>query len=147
MPKEKVTRGKGKATKAEGGKKKKGKLFACSCCPQSMLTSEKTPTRPSVVSLPTCSSPTSSARRSVRTTPVSSSVSLLLRNSNSNAIASNPIQVRSASSSARSGRLCPRSSVPHTRPRLPPTRSGTKRRRPLTKYASPAPYTSLYRPS
>jgi hypothetical protein len=29
MPKEKVTRGKGKATKAEGGKKKKGKSFAC----------------------------------------------------------------------------------------------------------------------
>ena len=26
MPKEKVTRGKGKATKADGGKKKKGKL-------------------------------------------------------------------------------------------------------------------------
>jgi hypothetical protein len=29
MPKEKVTRGKGKATKAEGGKKKKGKLLTC----------------------------------------------------------------------------------------------------------------------
>jgi len=29
MPKEKVTRGKGKATKAEGGKKKKGELITC----------------------------------------------------------------------------------------------------------------------
>jgi hypothetical protein len=29
MPKEKVTRGKGKATKADSGKKKKGKSIAC----------------------------------------------------------------------------------------------------------------------
>jgi hypothetical protein len=29
MPKEKVTRGKGRATKADGGKKKKGKSFIC----------------------------------------------------------------------------------------------------------------------
>lgn len=29
MPKEKVTRGKGKAAKADGGKKKKGKSLAC----------------------------------------------------------------------------------------------------------------------
>jgi hypothetical protein len=29
MPKEKVTRGKGKATKADGGKKKKGESMIC----------------------------------------------------------------------------------------------------------------------
>jgi len=29
MPKEKVTRGKGRASKADGGKKKKGKSFMC----------------------------------------------------------------------------------------------------------------------
>jgi hypothetical protein len=41
MPKEKVTRGKGKATKAEGGKKKKGKLLTCILLPLNLkLTSE-----------------------------------------------------------------------------------------------------------
>ena len=38
MPKEKVTRGKGKATKADGGKKKKGKSLTCFHIESPMLT-------------------------------------------------------------------------------------------------------------
>ena len=71
MPKEKVTRGKGK--KADAGKKKKGMITWIHGC-DTVANSQQTPTRPSVVSPPTCSSPTSSATRSARRTPASSSV-------------------------------------------------------------------------
>ncbi|KZL69496.1 hypothetical protein CT0861_11638, partial [Colletotrichum tofieldiae] len=74
----------------------------------------RTPTPPSVVCPLTCSSPTSSARTSVRRTPVSR-------------------LARSARSSVSAGRLSTISSVPPTRRRLPPTRSATRTRsRPTT---------------
>jgi hypothetical protein len=45
----------------------------------------------------------------------------------------NHVQARLASSSVRSGRLSLRSSALPTRPRPPPTRSVTRRRRPPTR--------------
>jgi hypothetical protein len=96
----------------------------------SQANSQQTPTRPSVVSLRTCSSPTSSVTRSARTTQASSSVSSIIALSLSSM--TDNLQARSARSSVRSGRLSMRSSASPTRPRLPLTRSGTKRRRPPT---------------
>merc|ERR1711939_333748 len=73
----------------------------------------RTPTLPSAASLHTCSLPMSNVRMSVRKTQASASV-------------------KSAKSLVIGGRLLVRSSVSHTRRRLPPTRSVTKTRRPST---------------
>jgi len=50
MPKEKVTRGKGKATKADSGKKKKGTQITCTQGSATFLTSDR-PQRPQARSL------------------------------------------------------------------------------------------------
>lgn len=78
MPKEKATTRKSakSADKSAGGKKKKGKFDPDVAINRALLThSPQTPTCQSAVSLPTCSSPTSSVIRSARRTLASSSVS------------------------------------------------------------------------
>lgn len=136
MPKEKTTR-KAKASKADG-KKKKGTHPTPAPSPAlrvAQLTASQTPTHPSAVFLPTCSSPTTCAIRFARRTPASS----LVRRHDPPApdVYSRTPQARSARSWVRGGRLFPRSSAPPTRPRLRTTRRGTRTRRlPTTLYVT-----------
>ena len=76
MPKEKTTTRKAAAKgKADGGKKKKGKPISIIDRQPLSLTDCQTRTCQSVVSRPTCSSPTNSVIRSAMRTQASSSVS------------------------------------------------------------------------
>lgn len=114
MPKAATTKRGGKEVKKRG-KKGKSDLINATHLYYDEANMHQTPTLPSVVSLPTCSSPMSSVRMSVRRTLVSPSA-------------------RSASFSVSAGRPSTTSSVPHMRPRLLPTRSATRMRSRLTTY-------------